>query len=446
MGKKIISPAELKAQYAHMPVMIALDPSIAELVAEELYRGKVVSDAYLVCDAIFSLPIDGLIALANIKNKKRILWGNGDRLLSDKSVLEFLGLNIAYIIDDKNSGGVVKSPYDLCYENPDEVAVLVEQTCIASSKQILENAGINKLILLNERGTIERKSGYVYLDPNLGHNIHSRGESSIISLQTSKNEAAKTIGVLGGSTSDIDYSQEISWPEQLMDIAEKQQKEINVLGGGTVSYRVSQEIVKFLRDMSFKKMHILISYSGYNDSFYSGYNDSFYSGYNDDSRIFSHNFVSSYQARLFSELAVSGQAQNKEFSTIRATIEMPLGIADIAEHWFHYEHMLYALCKELGIKFYAIFQPNLTTKTQLSHEEWFIHSLTDQLLLERIKKNTECIRSLVRKKMLLYPWLHDFSDIFAGCSKTVYMDDCHLNSYGNRILAEKIYALIADEL
>jgi hypothetical protein len=49
-------------------------------VAEELYRGKVVSDAYLVCDAIFSLPIDGLIALANIKNKKRILCSDPIKL------------------------------------------------------------------------------------------------------------------------------------------------------------------------------------------------------------------------------------------------------------------------------------------------------------------------------------------------------------------------------
>ena len=431
MGRRIISPAELKAQYAHMPVMIALDPSIAETVAEELYRGKVVSDAYLVCDAIFSLPIDGLIALANIKNKKRILWGEKHRMLKAKSVLEFLGVDIAYVIGDDGEGEFVKNPYDLCYENPAEIVVLVEESYKKNAGKILGEAGISKSILRYMWYEVIRKDGYEYLDPNLGHNIHSRGETSVISLQTSKNEAAKTIGVLGGSTSDIDYCQELSWPEQLIDIAEKHQKEIKILGGGTVSYRVSQEIVKFLRDMSFKKMDVLISYSGYNDA---GQAQTVY-----------HNFVSHYQKELFSALAASGQVQNLERTRIKPAVEMPLGIEDIGEHWLHYEYMLYAMCKELGIKFYAVFQPNLTTKNHISKEE-YIYSMSNIDFLKNLQKTTEIIRSSVRKKMSIYPWLYDFSDIFADCPETVYFDSCHLTSHGNRILAEKIYALIADEL
>ena len=110
-------------------------------------------------------------------------------------------------------------------------------------------------------------NGYEYhefIDPNLGHNIDYRGEVSVMHLHTDITAGNKTtIGILGGSTSDISCFDTPSWPEQLIKVGEDQGKNLTLLCGGTGSYMVAQEVVKFLRDMSHQKMDILAAGGDY---------------------------------------------------------------------------------------------------------------------------------------------------------------------------------------
>ena len=104
-------------------------------------------------------------------------------------------------------------------------------------------------------------------------------------------------------------------------------------------------------------------------------------------------------------------------------------------------------CKAFRMQINFAFITNIWSSFTTIFTNFFnIYSMSNIDYMKKLQKTTEIIRSSVRKKMSIYPWLYDFSDIFADCPETVYFDHCHLTSHGNRILAEKIYVLIADEL
>lgn len=429
-GKEIISPNELKENYSNVPVIIGLDPYIAETAAEELYRDNIISEAYLSCDPVFSIPDAYIRNWTKLSKKRNVFLGKYQSLLPRLSVLKFLGIEFSYIADiegeipAENTNIEVRSPYDLCYENASELSVFIEAPYRNRGSELLINFGLSESCKIY----LARKDTHIILDPNLGHNIEYKSESSVIKLSTKNSQKTNIITVTGGSTSEVCLCDEISWPEQFVSIAEKNNVDVSMLAGGTRAYIVGQEIVKFLRDISFKKTDILISYSGYNELLHTDEN----------------HFVSKYQTKIFT-------AFNKKFRiapsepNIELRLNVPQGIENMAEHWLHYERMMYAMCKELGIKFYAILQPNLSIKKNLSFQENMI--MIDFFGAKKdYKEMTLLFQKTVLKHKKIYPWLHDFSHIFDDHPETVYFDSCHLTSYGNRILAEKIFELVKKDL
>lgn len=428
-GRSIISPEELSVDYADLPVVIGVDPLQVDAVIKVLKEGITEDKIYTGVDLIHSLPLGELNKLAASSKGKKVLYGNGKRLSMQAEVLRLVGIGISFVVDEEGkidgegAGVPIRTPFDLAYEDSGDVELLVERSSRSKFYATMASLGLYEFRTLITRIDTKHRE---YLDPNLGRNICYKGSPNVPILSTHNDGKHHVVGIVGGSTSDISLYDEISWPEQLVALAERRKAAVTLLCGGTAGYIVSQELTKFLRDMSFRPMNVLISYSGFNDL--------------GEER--KHNFVSKYQMMIFKELEKAEIAPQRYGIQIEPEVKLPLGIGDSIDNWLHYERMLYALCCELGITFYGILQPNLTVKKSLSREEKtyrFEYGDYWELVRERTR---ECQR---RIRDMNVDWLVDFTDIFDEHSETVYFDICHLTSYGNEILASKILDKLQQE-
>ena len=177
--------------------------------------------------------------------KKVIIFGMGHVGIHGLLLLKKLGKKVSYIIDnDKNKFGKrylgveVKSPYELLYEDWDNILVFI---CAGGKRsqemaEMLEGMGgrihYNFFTTLAEEryiSTINR------IDPILGY---SRGENSFEEMiaqgcKTQKNDIKKLrILTLGGSTTDPSYYGIKSWPFFLKEILDEKGIPNIVINGG----------------------------------------------------------------------------------------------------------------------------------------------------------------------------------------------------------------------
>ena len=137
----------------------------------------------------------------------------------------------------------------------------------------------------------------------------------------------------------------------------------------------------------------------------------------------------------------------KKYTTASNTIHkihMKAGISNPALYWLHFEHMIYAMCKELKIKFYAIYQPNFVLKKNKTIEDRILSEYLDGInLLEDVYLQAQ---SKIREKSVYYPWLIDFSGLYDNIAGKVFRDEIHLTDYGSYIFANKVFELIRGDL
>ena len=125
------------------------------------------------------------------------------------------------------------------------------------------------------------------------------------------------------------------------------------------------------------------------------------------------------------------------------------GIKNHAEHWFHQIRMMYAICKEFNIKYYAILRSALIFKKkfsikdieQLEHIYIDLNSITNS----SFKESLELYSDKIKEKK--YPYIYDFLNIFDDTDEVVYRGDgSHLLDEGNQIMAKRIFEIIKDDL
>ena len=270
---------------------------------------------------------------------------------------------------------------------------------------------------------------YDCLDPSLGYNIHYNNQYSVIigkSIQKYKRKVS--VGILGGSTSDSFFSAEVSWPQQLIDVASEQNISLSIYNGAVSGYNVGQEVIKFIRDMSFDDIDVLISFSSINEctSFNNG------NGY----------FIPQIQADFTSYIL---NKMNKSIN-LRNDIFYGYSEKDIGKHWWHYENILYSICKEQNIIFRAILQPLAYDKKLTPFEKNALFNISQPIALDR-KDTVDVIRNYARSKMHQSDWIVDFSNIFSGREDvSAFIDNCHLTTDGNRIIAEAIFGVINNSI
>lgn len=387
--------------------------------------GMKLKDGNMTINPIFIRYLQKLI----LKEKKElIVWGDKSDIQSIRRKLTFLDLEFKYGIDCDGFTGNQDdidyiNPFDLMKTPLSNVVIWVLDDVKEQAEKLLLSLGIDKRIKCFSGNSNINLYWHVCLDPTMGYTAKFGNKDYPFICGNSKVCSGKKIGVLGGSTSDPFLYMETSWPQHLLDIAQENNVSVTVYNGATAGYNSSQELLRFIRDLSHHKLDMLISYSGFNESI---------------SNYFQNNFIHKYQADLFSRCAKTNYSGT---SKVRYGHEVCFGscIVDSAEHWLHQERMIHGICHEFGIKFLAVLQPTLYTENDSNEKmEILEHMLADEMQ-RGVEEFMNRVKQIQREKQ--YPWLVDFTDILQG-STDVYWDSAHLTSKGNAIIAQKIFSLI----
>lgn len=270
-----------------------------------------------------------------------------------------------------------------------------------------------------------------FLDVNLGFSWIKNEKCGIAVYGKEKTESYK-IATLGGSTTDDTLELFPSWPEILHDHIDRE--DVVIYNAGCVGYPSSLEFLKLVRDILSLKPDMVISYSGFNDSYLDHVQFPYSCG----------NMLGIYEA---------AQRHNKS-SDISGQREIIRGIpmkGDRFDHWLmNMEHM-YAVTKIHGISFYGFLQPMLASKKEKTRREK--NMLLSRRLKDYGKKRTldmhadNKFRDYIWERNVLatHEYMYDLSHIFDDVSD-VYEDSCHVYEKGNRIIASEIYKRISGEI
>ena len=378
----------------------------------------------------------------NYKNRKVVLYGECClvRMLADKmKMLDFTFTKIVGRNTEKEDGTI----YNLLYSVQSDEVVLLADELSSSMEKVLKTMDIN-YIWLNAYDAFQGILQNCLLDPNLGHSLSKQNEeyNGFIKYEYKKeNQKPIKIVSLGGSTTSAFWVSNKSWSEFLSEKLKSKGISHTIYCGGIQSYGVAQEFIKLVRDVLVLKPDIVISYSGANDI----------------SRV-DYPFISPYQIELFESLKnwkdCNGYGGKKE--------GINLGIknsSDSFSYWFIMERLMNGVCKEVNINFRAFLQPILFSKEKCCQDDVdvavFYGYLYDMDKNEfcAIGSNQFYALELEAAKMFRKngekvdkPWFFDFSGIFDGERGMLYMDECHVYEKGNRIIADRIFEILQEDL
>lgn len=349
--------------------------------------------------------------------KKIILYGAGSAGRFICAALKVYGFDILYFVDSdikkqgcKYMGLEVKSPYDLMNENLEKKMVVLALSASDEAKKELQGMGFSEKVHYCSIGDIECQNKADIFDPFLGY---SRMDDLEGFKEFGSAGADIKIITLGGSTTDFSMSKINSWPFYLQKKCWG--KKCQVINGGIGGYYSGQELLKLLRDGILLKPDIVISYSGINDALSLGH-------------VSGHPLVSMYLKNTLEKLPVKNIGYGCKNS---------LSSSDI---WLMNMRMMYALCREFGIKFYSFLQPaayignyNFTEK-----EKEVIDYIYGCDYSERVNQFYNKTKEIIKE----YSYIYDMTSVFSGMSG-IYYDSCHCNEEGNMMIADYIFKIVS---
>ncbi len=344
-------------------------------------------------------------------------------------VMEALGISGGRVATEVN-GEHLKNPrvisaYDLCYEDFSTFLVWALPEDEEDAIAFMRKSGLPENIFVRGVGGASYLSRSYILDTHLGY---ADVEGNPVVRNCAEDENALKLAILGGSTSDYHLYLEKSWPAWLLELAQEAGIKIECTMAATGGNISSQELIRLIRDVVWKKPDIVISYSRIND----------FCG------VKNHLFTHPYQQTVFERMALSMEA----LPYIKTNKTKSNGLFSMGEchednlalHWLANERMMHAVCQEFGIVFYSILQPGIDTKKPKSKFELDIYRLSEQDNMRAWEKMMEDVKPEIPK----YPWLYDFTNIFDEMQGEVFWDICHVYGNANRLVAEKILSIIQD--
>lgn len=289
-----------------------------------------------------------------------------------------------------------------------------------------EELGVSQLVrpLMN-------KNEY-FFDVNLGFSWIKNGKCGIAVYGEERKSEHYKIVITGGSTTDDTLEMFPSWPEFLHDYIGR--SDVVIYNGGCASYPSSLEFLKLIRDMLGLMPDMVISYSGFNDSYLDNVQFPYSCG---------------------NMLGIYKEAQKHKKSTdIWGYGEIIRGMpmkGDRFDHWLtNMEHM-YAVTSIHGISFYGFLQPMLASKKGKTRLEKNI--LLSQRLVDFGEKRTANMRAddkfrdymQERNVLATHEYIYDLSHIFDN-TNDIYKDICHVYEKGNQMIASEICKCISGEI
>ena len=292
----------------------------------------------------------------------------------------------------------------------------------------------NSQMLKNESYSKLKGFGFDVIDLLLGWgsspiSIKNKGyqvENGIATLQTNcQCQDTLTVLITGGSTTDIVLHPE-NWPSELIKLFETKRQCAKLYIAATGGYNTGQELIKLIRDGVELKPKLHISYSGVNDCihsmFISLYEQSFFRKFKDaksTSGILPNTFFYLNQL-LFSE------------NNMYIYDEVPI---DPNEFWMDNMKIMHGIAKEYNYKFVGLLQP--------ANGIGKYSDIAIQRKNEMYISNYQNHYPLMKKGVIAHlDYLKDLTAIFDTCKGKVYIDDCHIETPYQKLVAVEVYKVI----
>lgn len=354
--------------------------------------------------------------------KRIYIYGNG---AAEKAFAEYLKLMDYHFCgflsdgDSDNTDGTCHYIEEIWYE--DNFYIWIYDKGRAEK---LEEMGLQCLVQweCNEFPwdiTRNRKEG---LDVNLGYTSLADSAYPGMTVYGENREENYKIAVLGGSTSDGILYRFPSWPEFLYE--DFRQMGVTVYNGAVSGYTSGQELFKLIRDILPLKPDMVIVYDGCNDL-------------NGDT---GHPFSFAYSKAVFDFAKDHMEKEASPEYTQKVCEGVDAGLSRFEQYLCNIRNM-HAIATEHEMKFFGFCQPVLSCKEGKSAEEKNIllsmpSGRVDFWITDYFRKDLEARTDLPG-------YLYDLTGAFDKVDD-VYMDVCHVNEKGNRIIAGRIKEIIYD--
>lgn len=357
-------------------------------------------------------------------DKKVYIYGNG---VIEKVFSKYLKLMdydfVGFLIDDsdENEDGTLQYIEEILYEENFYIWVYDK-----SKTKKLKELGLKCFVEWELNGipwdiTINRREG---LDVNLGYTTLVDGKYPGTMVYGEENKKDYKIAILGSSTSEgVLYSFK-SWPELLME--ELGKTNITIYNGGVSGYTSGQELIKMIRDILPLKPDMVIVYDGANDL-------------NVDTQ---YPFAFPYAMQIY-DFAKEHLDESLMDNRIRMVSKGTKSAADRFEEYLSNIRNMHAVAVENNIKFFSFCHPALSCKKgkTLAEKNILLSMPSGQIDLWV----TDYFRKDMEMRKDIPDYLYDFTGIFDNVDD-VYMDICHVNEKGNRIIAGKIKDIVSDTI
>ncbi len=388
-----------------------------------------------------------LKALKISDNRTIVLWTNDLMGPLFEEALTHLHTSVKYLIFEPrneincyNSKYSVRTQYELLYENPTDIYVIVAINYRHRVHKKIFDWLIDCGFKYNSDFKIITESGFSYdcdcLDSLLGY---TRKDANFSILPAYNPSNAIDCYLLGGSTTD-QLSPTTPWAEFLFNRINKfYNLNMNIHNGGMKGYRSGQELLKLLRDVIPQKPSIVISFSGVNDFRWSDKEH----GY-----AFTHPFtIKCFDAFCASDIV-------PESLDMRGIKSCYYGVEDTEPEWLQWinnQRTMHAICNEYGIKFFGFLQPMLSDSFNEYDPKWrnfilnCIYGDYNDPYAEEWIERSNLFLSSCEAEMTDKPYLISLRHIFDGKSGMFY-DQMHATDEGNRIIGETIADIVAKQL
>ncbi len=382
-------------------------------------------------ESIFFSPIilNYIYKTVILKDKEFVLWGEKEDVTVLAKKYYCLGYKVSFCVtnnydEEYDEGLELRNPFELLYESQENLFIWVLYGSERQARTFVKESGMNPDCFCCT--LLHKLYRDICFDPNNGFTNNYSGYNSSMICQDNEESSVKIV-VLGGSTTDSTLYIEKSWPEHLCDVLHENNIKVKLINAAVSGYGSSQELVTLIRDVIPQHPNIVISYSRVNDA------------------VGERNyFVHPYLVSLYSSIVDNYKMQARDGSFMSPNLYFGEGVIGHGEHWLNQERMMNAICREFDIKFVSIIQPFFFEKKNKNIDDKELLECMGEDMNEYIRILTG-IREYVRKEALQcnLSWIKDFSEIFDN-GESIYRDRCHVNSEGNRVIAEQVFECIKE--
>ena len=376
------------------------------------------------CDKKYINVFSDLMINYILSKPEVLLFSNHIQYLKDTlNFLNVLGVhNVLGVteLDISEDCKYINNIYDYIDDADNHIfwALVGDERNLAKVADILE---IKDSLLIKGNSQPYKLSKKYSLDMNLGYN----DSAGISILRSHKDEGKKVcIGILGGSTSDINGYCEKSWPEILLELIQQRGYRAELLCAANIGFNSSQELMILERDLLIRNIDIVISYSGANDYINALQTKRFFHPYQVE--LFDYIYKKNYSVGEFGVMT-----NNKDYLSDKLD-------CDPSRRWIMNEMIMHSICETFGVAFFAFIQPWLFSNIMKTSFQSNIRGCFD---IEGSKTNIEKYNNYIEDVRLhanKFEWIRDYSKKFDNEETDAFFDTYHLNCNGNYSIASSI--------